>query len=137
MTKYRLEMTEKQARCLVAALDLAIRVRLGQWGEIVEQCLDLEPGKTSIDEYCKKREEAVNLLFEARRVVMPELQGCACYGVYSKETTERAFNLLLAVRSCMAWHNEPDGGITVDFDKPLAVNVSETLPKCEAVEDGQ
>ena len=49
MTKYRLTMTEEQARCVVAALDLAIRIRLGQWNEIVDQCLECD--YDDIDEF--------------------------------------------------------------------------------------
>jgi len=136
--RYVLTMTEKQARCVVAALDLAIRIRLGQWNEIVEQCLDCD--YDDIDEYLKRKEDAVHILEQAREIVMPELEGkiMACsYGVYKFDYTERAFNVLKAVRACLAWNENPEGGITVNFDKPFAVHVAEEMPKCEAIEDAK
>lgn len=134
--KYVLTMTEEQARCVVAALDLSMRIRIGQWNEIVEQCLECD--YDNIDDYLRKKEDAVRILEKAREIVMPELQGrmMACsWGVYKFEQTERAFNILKAVRSAIAWHYNPEGGITVNFDKPRAVNVEEEMPKCEAVEE--
>lgn len=137
MTKYRLEMSEEQARTTIAALDLAIRIRLGQWNEIVEQCLECD--YDDIDEYLKRKEDAVYILEQAREIVMPELAGkmMACsYGVYKFDYTERAFNVMKAVRSCMAWHENPQGGIEVIYDRPSAVNVTEEMPRCEVVEEG-
>ena len=138
MTKYRLEMNEEQARTVIAALDLAIRIRLGQWNEIVEQCLECD--YDDIDEYLKRKEDAVYILEQAREIVMPELKGkmMACsYGVYKFDYTERAFNVLKAVRSCIAWHENPQGGYEVIYDRPRAINVNEGMPKCEVVEDGK
>lgn len=136
MTRYRLEMNEEQARCVVAALDLSIRVRIGQWNEIVEQCLECD--YDHIDEYLQKKEDAVRILENARSIVMPELDGrmMACsWGVYKFEQTERAFNVMKAVRSCIAWYKNPKGGYEVIYDRPLAINVTEKMPKCEVVED--
>ena len=135
MTKYLLTMTEEQARCVVAALDLSMRIRLGQWNEIVWSCMELEPD-ADVDEWCKRRNEAEKILLDARKIVMPELTGAGhSYGVYQMHETERAFNLLKAVRSCLAYHENPEGGITVNFDRPRAVNVEEEMPKCEVVEE--
>ncbi len=137
MTKYVLTMTEEQARITVAALDFATRVWLGQWKEIIECCLPFEKGK--LKEYCERTDEAAALLLQARNIVMPELREmnslAGSYGVYSSESTERAFNVLLAVRSCLAWHKKPEGGYTVDFRKPMAIHIAEPMPECEAVED--
>lgn len=137
MTKYKLEMSEEQARTMVDALDLAIRIKIGQFGEIVERCMDFEP--CEVKEWCQRRDEAEALLLQARNIIMPELRDInslsGSHGVYAKEETERAYNVLLAVRSCIAWHNKPEGGYTVDFHKPMAIHVSEEMPKCEAVDD--
>ena len=137
MTKYRLEMTEEQARGTVAALDLAMRIRLGQFGEIVEQCMELEPDKT--DEWRERREKAEAILLQARDIIMPDLRDmhslAGGYGVYAKEETERLYNVLLAVRSCLAYHEHPEGGDTVNFREPMAIYINEEMPKCEVVED--
>ena len=134
MTKYRLEMNEEQARCVVGALDLAMRIRLGQWREIIECCMKYEPGK--LDEWCERRDEAETVLLQARKIVMPELTGCGhSYGVYNRPETERLYNVLLAVRSAIAYHNKPEGGYTVDFREPMAIHVNEEMPRCEVVDD--
>ena len=134
MTRYRLKMNEKQARVTVAALDFAMRVWLGQWREIVERCMKYEPGK--LDEWCERREEAEALLLQARKIVMPELTGWGNhYGVYNRQETERLYNVLLAVRSCLAYHDHPEGGTTVNFREPMSIYVNEEMPKCEVVED--
>ena len=135
MTRYRLEMTEEQARVTVAALDLALRVWLGQWREIIECCMKYEPKK--MDEWCERRDEAEAVLLQARKIVMPELTGWGnSYGVYNRPETERLYNVLLAVRSCLAYNEQPEGGITVNFREPMAIHVNEELPRCEVVEEG-
>lgn len=134
MTRYRLEMNEEQARVTVAALNLAMRVWLGQWREIVECCMKYEPEK--LDEWCERRDEAENVLLQARKIVMPELTGWGnYYGVYNRPETERLYNVLLAVRSCLAYHDNPAGGTTVNFREPMAIYVNEEMPKCEVVEN--
>lgn len=139
MTKYKLEMSEEQARTLIGAIDLAIRIRLGQFGEIIEQCMDLDTG--NINEWCQRRDDAEAVLLQARNIIMPELRDInslsGSHGVYAKEETERAYNVLLAVRSCIAYHNKPEGGYTVDFRRPMNIHVNEELPKCEAVDDAK
>ena len=136
MTRYRLEMTEEQARVTVAALNLAMRVWLGQWREIIECCMKYEPKK--MDEWCERRDEAEAVLLQARKIVMPELTGWGnSYGVYNRPETERIYNVLLAVRSCIAYHEHPEGGYTVNFREPMAIHVMEELPVCEAIDDAK
>ena len=136
-TKYVLTMTEEQTKTLVNSLDLAIRIRMGQWGEIVEQCMKFERG--DVEGWCKRRDEAEAILLRARDIIMPELADMHSlsggHGVYAQEITERAYNVLLAVRSCIAYHDKPEGGYTVNFNKPMAIHVAEEMPKCEVVED--
>ena len=131
--KYMLTMNEEQADITIKALDLYTRLRIGQWEELAELCIYFEP--KNIDDYCEKRDTAREILLAARRVVMPELTRGASFGVYKFPETERAFNVLKAVRSARAWHNNPQGGWTVDFDRPRAINVAEEMPACEVVND--
>jgi hypothetical protein len=130
-------MNEEQARTMIGALDLAIRIKLGQWGQLVEHCMEWDYDK--IDECCKRRDEAERVLLAARNIVMPELLDmnslAGSHGVYSGEEHERLYNVLLAVRSAIAWHNHPEGGYTVDFREPMDIHVHEEMPKCEVVED--
>lgn len=138
MTRYRLEMNEEQAWVTVAALDLAMRIKLGQFGQIVEQCMEWEPDKT--DQWCERREKAEAILLQARDIIMPELRDmhslAGSHGVYSRPETERLYNVLLAVRSAIAYHNKPEGGYSVDFRKPMSIHINDEMPKCEVVTDG-
>lgn len=130
--KYRLEMNEEQARTVIAALDFWTRMRIGQWKELVDLCLPCD--YEHIDEWCRKRDDAELLIMSVRDKVMPELTYNASYGVFRFEETERAFNVMKAVRSCLAWHKNPKGGYEVIYDRPMAIHIKEELPKCEVVE---
>ena len=135
MTKYRLEMNEKQARTVIDALDFFMRMRIGQWDELRKLCW-VFGNIAGTQEYETKRDAIDEKLMEARQIAMPELTRNASWGVYKFENTERAFNILKAVRSCIAWHNNPKGGYGVIYDRPLAINVMEEMPNCEVVDDG-
>lgn len=134
--RYRLEMNEEQARIVIAALDFLMRMRIGQWDELRKLCWVF--GNTAgTQEYETKRDAIDERLMEARQIAMPDLPRGGSWGVYKFPETERAFNVLKAVRSAIAWHKKPDGGITVDFDRPYPVNVAEEMPVCEVVEDAK
>ena len=127
-------MNEEQARITVAALDFSMRVWLGQWREIIESCMKYEPEK--LDEWCERRDDAEAMLLQARKIVMPELTGWGhSYGVYNRPETERLYNVLLSVRSCIAYHKKPEGGDTVNFHRPMAMYIAEEMPKCEVFDD--
>jgi len=133
MTKYRLEMTEEQARMMIAALDFWMRMRMGQFGELIDLVMPVSPDG-NVDDYLQKKECAEQVLLCVRNLLMPDLRGMnslfGSYSVYKLPETERAFDLLKSIRSCIAWHNNPDGGYEVIYDRPHG-----EAPKCEAVED--
>ena len=136
MTRYRLEMNEEQARTVIAALDFWMRMRIGQWDELRKLCWNFG-NIVGTQEYETKRDAIDEKLMEARQIAMPELTRGASWGVYKFPCTERAFNVLKAIRSARAWHNNPNGGWTVDYDRPRAINVSEEMPVCEVVTDAK
>ena len=134
--RYVLTMTEEQARIVIAALDFLTRMRIGQWDELRHLCWNF--GNTAgTPEYETKRNAIDEKLMEVRQIVMPDLPRNGSWGVYKFENTERAFNILKAVRSAIAWHNNPQGGYEVIYDRPMAINVAEEMPKCEAMEDAK
>lgn len=133
--KYVLTMNEEQAKITVAALDFYMRMRIGQWRELVDLCLQYDyQNALEFSAYQSKRDEAEKRLLQIRQFVMPDCPRGGSFGVYNFTETERAFNVLKAVRSAMAWHKKPEGDITVDFDRPTAINVAEDMPKCEVRE---
>ena len=132
--KYVLEMTEEQAQIAIAALDFYSRMMIGQFREVVTRCLTAE--YENIDEYYESRDRAVYYLQKARNVIFPELPDSlgASYGVYHSRETIEAWHLLQAIRSCIAWERNPDGGWTVEYDRPIPHN-GEPVPIC-TVKDG-
>ena len=128
MKKYVLEMNEEQARITAKALDFYIRMRIGQWKELVDVCYSMKN-----EDYLEKKDMLEHILLSARNILMPELNKTfsQSYGVFNFEDTERAFNVMKAVRSCTAYDNHPEGGLTVDFDEPIPIYVNEPMPKCE------
>ena len=131
--KYTLTMNEEQARITMDALDLYMRLRIGQWDELRKQCWQVEVCDACT--YEMKRDAVEEKLMEARQIIMPELTRGASWGVYKFPCTERAFNVLKAIRSARDWHNNPKGGYEVIYDRPRAINVSEEMPVCEVTED--
>lgn len=134
-TKYVLEMDEEQARITIAALDFWMRMKLGQWKELIELCMSLADCE-SVEKYLERGEKAEKFLLQARKEIMPELSDSLyhSHGVYNSRDTTQGFNILRAVRSCIAWHRNPEGGWTVDFDKPVSMH-GEALPTCKTRED--
>ena len=132
MTRYCMTMTESQARLVIRALDFFSRMRMGQFTELIDLVLPVKG--VDIDDYVARREEAVRILLNARDVLMPDLRDMhslhGSYSVYMFDDARAAWHTLQAIRSCIAWHNNPAGGVTVDFDRP-----SGDAPKCEAIDE--
>ena len=134
--KYVLTMNEEQARVTMAALDLYMRLRIGQWDELADLCIECDyENEDDFFAYREKRDEVRKRLLHARQIAMPELTRGSSWGVYKFEKTERAFNVLKAIRSARAWHNNPKGGYECYYDRPMPIHVREEMPSCEVVDD--
>ena len=126
--KYVLELSEEQARALQNTAELYARLRLGQWSsELPRLCIDLKA-----EDFCRKRDEIAELLDSARKIAMPELPKGASYGVGRIPDADKAWELYTVLRYAMAWHEHPEGGIGVCFDKPRSYS-GEPLPTCTVV----
>lgn len=78
--KYKLELTEDQARILSAACELYYRTGLGQFNHMVEFCMDREfynrDEKMSDEEFnnwIDRRDKAEDLVYADREYIYPEL----------------------------------------------------------------
>ena len=67
-----------------------------------------------------ERNETEEKLKEARKMQFPELNPFAHYGYGYSEITDKAFGIYQAIRYALAWHDHPEGGWTVNFDKPFS-----------------
>lgn len=111
--RYVLTLTKEQARMVETACELYARLKIGQFELITEQMLDVQ----DIDEYCKRRDIANDLL----RTVACVIFGRNINGwphVEKDALHHRAWNIYQALRYQRAWHEHPEGGWGVSFDKP-------------------
>lgn len=46
---------------------------------------------------------------------------------------QRCWAVYATIRYALAWHDHPEGGVTVDFQEPLGIG--ETMPKCKVVDE--
>lgn len=112
-TQVVLTMTMDQARMVDTACELYARLKIGQFEIITEQMLNVG----DVEEYCKRRDIANDLLHSVACVIygrningMPHAQKDAMH--------HRAWNIHQAIRYCIAWHEHPEGGWGVCFDRP-------------------
>lgn len=111
MTSVHLTLTEEQAYTLWEALETYNRLMMGQFNAVT----DLFPARDF------DRGKAAAALLEARQTVMPELDPRGYHGIESREVRDRAriaFDVEQVLRHALSWHQHPEGGITVNFDKP-------------------
>ena len=127
-TYYVLTLTPEQARVVSRACELFTRLHIGQFNELTWELLEL-----SRKDFCERRDEAEPLLQQLRRVYFPDLVlPGASYGVGKHLASDRAWDVYQVVRHAMAWHEHPEGGVSVDFHTPYSA-ANERLATCEVV----
>lgn len=138
-------LDEYQAHIVKNATEFYSRVLCGQFREISDGVNTVQLEKVfheqgeqamheQFDELMERRNKSEDILKDARQTLFRELHPLGHYGLGYSERTDVAFNVYQAIRYAFAWKNHPEGGITVDFDKPSPVNGHNT-PKVEIVDD--
>jgi hypothetical protein len=104
----------------MTALDLYSRVRMGQFHQIVHIFLPYRNFDCVVAE---------RFLTMAREEIFPELDRNAYYGIFNREVGDGqvTWDIYQVIRHAMAWHRNPNGGWTVDFDEPMVAS-NEPLP---------
>lgn len=126
--KFVLTLTREQASIVEDACELYARLKIGQFNRITEMMLRV----SASEDYCFRREIANNILKSAACIIF----GMNAYGMPDcKQDTEhhRAWDVYQVLRYTRSWHDHPEGGFTVNFDKPMTF-IGEPLPECEIVE---
>ena len=128
-----LTMTREQARAVMNATELLARLEIGQFKEITWKMIDrfiTDDGKkfdsTRRDAADELLEQACRAIFGVNQYNRPDvreksMQHQRCWAVYA------------TIRYALAWHDHPEGGVTVDFQEPLGIG--ETMPKCKVVDE--
>lgn len=129
--QYKLLLNEEQARVVARACELYCRLHIGQMDEISHELLL----KETREDICQRRTEADNLLLRLKKLFFPTLQGHGhSYGVGHDSLADRAWNVYIALRYRISWHEHPEGGIGVNFDPPMQLS-GEPIPTCEIIMD--
>ena len=122
--RYILTLTPEQEIIVEQALELIARLRIGQFERIAELLCD--PRDIY---YCKRRDLARDLLRLAAIVVFGR-NACNYPDIKKKsEEHERAWTIYSVLRHARSWHENPKGGITVNYDEPLNL-AGGPMPKC-------
>ena len=120
-----LTLTREQAAAVEDACELAARLRMGQFNIITEQLI----GLMNRDDVYRDRDWANELLKTVAKMIF----GTNQYGW--PDIPEKSFECLrniavwTTLRHARAWHDHPEGGIGVSWDKPLGYG--EKMPKAE------
>lgn len=124
MRKYQLTINENQAKILVRVLDFYSRIGMGQFWSLLDR-FDIE-----------KNDLLEKSSWELRAELFPRLgtHPGSAWGIHSKEIDDDnrvCWDLQQVIRHRVSWDNEPNGGITVNFDNPMKSS-KEPLPEiCE------
>lgn len=109
--KYNLTLTEEQAGILTDALDLFVRIGIGQFEEVAQ-----------VYDPARKLEawEGVHTLLLAAKehAGLPRNGGPGIHNSKVPDRFRAAFDLKQVVRNRVAWDKNPKGGIQVQFDEP-------------------
>lgn len=107
--KYNLTLTEEQAGVLTDALDLFVRIGIGQFEVVVEV----------YDPCGETRHNIKALLLAAKEHAgLPRNGGPGIHNSKVPDRFRAAFDLKQVVRNRVAWDKNPKGGIQVQFDEP-------------------
>lgn len=118
--KITITVNEQQAYVITNALETYSRLLMGQFDEI--DSMFVSNGNEIWKDFARRAELAA-MLKAARRAIYPELENNAYYGIFDQKHTPNnarvAWDIKKAIEHDMSWHKHPEGGITVNFDKPL------------------
>lgn len=128
--KYTLTISERQGDVLTWALDLFMRIGIGQVGEAL----------TVADATFKKFDPKWHELRTVMESISYHLTGIRHGGpsITNKEVVNDVFRVACdlrdVIRHRLSWDRHPEGGWTVNFDKPWGWSESEPLATIEALE---
>lgn len=113
----KIELSDKQADILIAALDLYSRIHLGQFEEVANIARMYDISKLNKDyEAHNEFEDAVR---EAKIILGFDRNGS--YGIFNEQVNDVAriaWDMQQVIRNHLAWKRNPEGGFTVNFDAP-------------------
>ena len=132
--KYVLTMDRETAQIVRSACEFYSRAVCGQIDETLLEAINAWSERD--DTYFAIREQLEDSLKRVKTLLFPELPADAHYGVGHNRNADLAWNINQVLRYGIAWQEHPEGGNTVEYDKPVSC-IGTALPSLEIVEDRQ
>lgn len=128
--EYVLHMDAETAQIVARACEFFSRILFGQFQEV--RYLTVHPTEEGDPTFGERLNACEKALQEARDAAFPEFKGSYgwSYGVGHLREADTAWNVYQAVRYIKAWHEHPEGGITVNFHEPMRFSDA-PMPRCE------
>jgi len=124
MFEYTLTLNSAQAREVLKAVELLMRLKIDQPEEISRAVLDGIYGMIGCDEFCKRRDVANGYLRMAFNAIFPYREQ-----IVKDDEWYRLYNLYQAIRYQIHLAENPEGK-GVDSYPPIQIT-DEPIPKCE------
>ena len=134
--KVVLTMNPDQCRVLKYVCELYMRMHLGQLDRLAEDLVRLEPNHTEeeFNQYMRRLDVAKQICATLKTIAYPSLiYPGQSRNAEPEEWANEACDIWQVLRYAQAWHEQPEGGYSVCFHKPLKKG-QYPLPTCEIVE---
>jgi len=118
MKNYQIRLNQKQLELIQKSLDLYSRLQCGQLKELSNNFSS--PFQDRLND--NNREEVTDCVNTIKTIIYPELSTSSSFGIFGPQTPDSAkiaYDMIQVIRYKIAWSNNPEGGITINFDSPL------------------
>lgn len=134
--KVILTLNPDQCRLLQYVCELYMRMHIGQMDRLAEDLVRFDPDHTGEewDHYIQRLEVAKQVCAALKTIAYPSLvYPGQSRNAEPEEWANEACDIWQVLRYTQAWHENPQGGYSVNFHKPLKKGAY-PLPTCEIVE---
>lgn len=131
-------MNVEQARAMMRAMDFFMRVLMGQFEEMEHLFFaeEFDPVFKRENDH-QTRRDFEEYLWLIKQMVYPTLERNASWGITGRPCPERAtmiYDMYKTMDHAISWHQNPKGGWTVNFDKPMHWYKEQPLPEVKVFE---
>jgi len=138
-TKVQMTMTIGQARTMMRAMDLYMRILMGQFEELEHLFFaeENDPVFKRESDY-QARRDLNEYLRLVKQMIYPTLEHNASWGITGQPCPQHAtmiYDMYKTMDNAISWHQNPKGGWTVNYDKPMHWYKELPLPEVKVFEE--
>jgi len=137
-SKVQITMTVEQACTMMKAMDFYMRIQMGQFEELEHMFIFFGEEAVTFNRKPEDREKLHVHLKWLKKFIYPDLEENAYWGITGKPCPERAtliYDIYKSMDNAISWFQHPDGGLTVNFDKPMHCYTKIPLPYVKVFEE--